>query len=261
MHTWVVRTLGLLLVSAVGTGDIERAEALGREGLDLARKAGNRIDESYGLAHIGLVYAARGRLDDAEDAFEEAVRLARTGGNLRSVAMWSMTLAGFALTRGDNARARRLFDESLAGHQSLSDAWGIALSHLGLAHLAIATGESETARSLLAESLALHADDDDARPAVAYDLELSARLAAACGHVERAVEIFARAASIRASAGPRIHEIWWHVWFPDPEPDLVELRTTIGDDAFDQAWARGRALMVREAIDLAIEELTAPTRA
>src|SRR5262249_39602685 len=50
------------------------------------------------------------------------------------------------------------------------------------------------------------------------------------------------------------HEIWWKVWWPDANPHIAELRSKIGDAEFDQAWERGRAMTVHEAIDAALEE-------
>ena len=251
---WLVLTLGLLVTSALGTGDIEEASALSRDALAVARSAGDRTAESYGLAWTSIVLAARGRLAEAESTFEEAVRLAREVGNLRSVGSWSMTLAGFALIRDDRSNARRLFEESLAVHRHLSDAWGIPISLMGLAYLALQAGENETARKLLAESLAPDRDYDGYQPGLADELELTARLAAAGGHLQRAVEIYATAGLLREAAGAHVHEVWWKVWWPDPTPDIDELRSRLGSAEFEQAWARGRAKTVRETIRSALEE-------
>jgi tetratricopeptide (TPR) repeat protein len=251
---WVVYTLGVLATSKLATGDTDDAHALGREELDAARATGFRMGESYALSHVAIVLAAKGRLDEAEAALDAGVRLARKVGNVRSVGQWGMTLAGFALIRGDHARARDLFEQSLAVHQRLSDAMGTPLSLLGLTYLAIQAGENDAAKSLLAESLALDSETD-AQPALANVLEMSARLASTQGHLERAVELVAGAARVRESGGLHMHEVWWKVWWPDPTPQLAELRSRIGNDRFERAWARGRALTGHEAIDAALAEL------
>jgi predicted ATPase/DNA-binding SARP family transcriptional activator len=231
---WVLCTLGLLVISALAAGDTDGADALSREELELARKTHDRISESYALAHASIALAAAGKFDDAEDALQAAVRLAGKHGNIRSVAGFGMTLAGFAVVRRDHAHARRLFEDSLTIHRQLSDAWGIPISLLGLTYLALEADDHETARRLLAESLALGREYED-QPGLANHLELSARLAAARGDLQRAVALYANAALLRATTGAQAHEIWWWSWWPDPGPDIVELRSRIGDAEFEQA--------------------------
>jgi tetratricopeptide (TPR) repeat protein len=250
---YAVCALGLLVISALGTGAAEEARALSSEELELARTARDRISESYALAHLSIALAAAGELDDAEEALEEAVSLARKLGNIRSVAGFSMTLAGFALLRRDHARARRLFEESLTIHRRFSDAWGIPMSLLGLTYLALEADERDRARGLLAESLGLDRDTDNEH-GLANDLELSARLAAARGYRQRAVALYAYAALLRETVGAQAHEVWWRFWWPDPGPHIADLRSELGDAEFAQAWVRGRGMTVHEAIDLAVEE-------
>ena len=85
---------------------------------------------------------------------------------------------------------------------------------------------------------------------LASALELSARLAAADGRLERAVQIHARAAPLRDFVGPHSTEPGW----PDPTPHIEELRATLGDAEFAAAWAQGGAMTVHAAIESALEE-------
>jgi hypothetical protein len=71
---------------------------------------------------------------------------------------------------------------------------------LGLAYLALESGDDETARSHVAESLAFDRRSDRHLPQVADDLEMAARLAAACGQLTRAVTIYASAVKARRSS-------------------------------------------------------------
>lgn len=256
----ITATLGLLVISALGTGATDEARALSEEELALARNAGDRLLESWALSHVSIALAAAGELDRAESALEEAVSLARRLGNIRSVAGYGMTLAGFALIRGDYGRASRLFEESLDVHRRLSDEWGIPISLLGLTFLALEAGEDERASGLLAESLALDRETDN-QHGLASGLELSARLAAARGRSPRAVELYARAGLLRDTTGAQAHEIWWKVWWPDAAPHIAELRSKIGDAEFEQAWERGRAMTVNEAIDAALQVALPPEQA
>ncbi len=127
-------TLGAMSVSALALGDLDRARALAEEAVEVGRRSGDRMTESYARFSAGVVLAWRGELDEAERLIEESVRDARQLGNIRSVASWTRALGGIALARGDYAQARRLFEESLALHRTLDDPWGIShsLSRLAL---------------------------------------------------------------------------------------------------------------------------------
>jgi non-specific serine/threonine protein kinase len=113
---------------------------------------------------------------------------------------------------------------------------------------------------LLVESLALDRETDN-QHGLASGLELSARLAAARGRSPRAVELYARAGLLRDTTGAQAHEIWWKVWWPDAAPHIAELRSKIGDAEFEQAWERGRAMTVNEAIDAALQVALPPEQA
>jgi predicted ATPase/DNA-binding SARP family transcriptional activator len=241
----IASTLGLL---AVTVEDADSALALSREALGAARKAGDRIREGHALWNVGVALAAVGELDDAERTIGEAVSLARLLGNLRNVGTWQMTLAGLAIVRGDQARAWPLFEESLAIHRSLDDAWGMSHALTNLSFLALEAGDAETARALLSEALAIERESGH-QPRLANALEMSARLAAADGQRALAIRLYARASLVRE----RVHGLTFEVGWPDPTPNLDDLRVQAGEATFEEQWEQGRAMTVLEAIDQARE--------
>ena len=172
---------------------------------------------------------------------------ARSLGNLRSVGAWQKSLAGLAIMRGDHARARRLFEESLAIHRDLDDAWGVSHSLSNLSFLALEAGDAETARTLLSEALAIERESGH-QPRLANALEMSARLAAADGQPALAIRLYARAALLRE----RVRGLTFEVGWPDPTPNLDDLRSRVGEETFEEEWERGRAMTLLEAIDQAI---------
>ena len=117
-------------LSAVATGDLDRAREFADESLAVARRLGDPSTEAYAAMHAAVVFAHRGELDEAERLLEESVRVAHQLGNVRSVANWTRGLGGIALTRGDYSRARRLLEESLEVNRSLGDRWGTSHSSL-----------------------------------------------------------------------------------------------------------------------------------
>ena len=207
----------------------------------------------HALWHVGISLARVGELDDAERAVEEAVSFARSHGNLRSVGSWQKTLAGLAIIRGDQARAWRLFEESLAIHRDLDDEWGVSHSLSNLSFLALEAGDAETARTLLSEALAIERESGH-QPRLANALEMSARLAAADGQPALAIRLYSRAALL----GERVRGLTFEVGWPDPTPNLAELRSLVGEEAFAEEWARGRAMTIIAAIDQVIGPQTRP---
>jgi predicted ATPase/DNA-binding SARP family transcriptional activator len=255
----VANALGLLGMAAVAAGEIDSALALTRQTLEVARGGVNPYVESGALWQVGVCLAVRGELDDAERTLEEGVDLARKLGDARSVAGSQTSLGGVALMRGDHARAWRLFDESLNIYRGLDDVWGVSNSLSNLAFLALEAGEAETARKLLSEALAIERESGN-HVWLANALELSARLAAADGSSTLAIRLNARAALIRETTGRWLHyELGW----PDPTPNLEDLRSRVGEATFEEQWERGRTMTVLEAIDQAsgIERELEPARA
>jgi predicted ATPase/DNA-binding SARP family transcriptional activator len=234
-------TLGLLAV----TGDWgDSGLALSREALEVAREGDDPYALGHALWHVGSALAAVGELDEAEGTLGEAVDVARRLGNVRSVGSWQKTLGGIALMRGDHPRARLLFEDSLAIHRSLDDALGVSHSLSNLAFLALEAGDDETARTLLSEALAIERRSGH-QPRLANALEMSARLAAADGQPALAIRLYACAALLRERVSGLTFEVGW----PDPAPDLDDLRDRVGEATFEKEWERGCAMTLLEAID------------
>ena len=141
-------------------------------------------------------------------------------------------------------------ETSLAEHRGRGDTWSASRALLCLAYLALESGDGDAARSRVVESLTIDRGSDHERPQVADDLEMAARLAAARGRRSRAVTIYGGAALLRESVGVYALGVWF---WPDPAPQIAELRSALGDAEFEQAWARGRAMTTRDAIDDAID--------
>jgi predicted ATPase len=239
----IASTLGLLCVTV---RDRELAVALSREALEAARKAGDPFSEGHALWHVGVALAAIGELDDAEEMIGEAVGHARSLGDLRNVGSWQMTLAGLAIIRGDQARAWLLFEESLAIYRSLDDVWGISHALSNLSFLALEAGDAAAARVPLSEALAIERRSGH-QPRLANALEMGARLSAADGRPALAIRLYARAALLRE----HVHGLTFEVGWPDPAPNLDELRARLGDVTFEEEWVRGRAMTLLEGIDQA----------
>ncbi len=177
------------------------------------------------------------------------MRAARQLGNIRSVANWTRALGGIALTRGDYPKARLLLEESLDIHRTLGDPWGTSHSLSRLALLSLEVHDKDTSRRLAAESLAIEREVGD-RPGQLFNFEVLAGVAAAEGRPERAVRLYACASVLRPAVGSHAVEPGW----PDHARHVADLRSALGDEAFAEAWAQGRAMSSDESLDYALAE-------
>jgi predicted ATPase/DNA-binding SARP family transcriptional activator len=244
----VAFALGILGGAVHVQGDRGRAKALFEEALTTARRAGDTWNESRTQCMLGQMLAAEGALTSARHQLEEGLRGARELGDVRSVG-WALTsLAGVALAANDPRRARRRLEEALPIFRQLGDTWGIAHSLESLAYASLGEGDRERARELLEESLTL-AHDGGIRPLIAAGLESFARLSAEDDLPERAARLYGCASVLREAVG--VHPM--QVGRPSDDQEIGALRSTLGDEAFVEAWAQGRAMTLDKALTYALQ--------
>jgi hypothetical protein len=115
-----------------------------------------------------------------------------------------------------------------------------------------AQGDLAGAAEHLHEGLALAAEARDETSA-AYYLEALAAIAGQQDNPQRAVRLFAAARSILDASGSG----WLHAFVPRvPHDDavLAELRSRMGDAAFEQAQAWGRSAGSKRAVEYALQQ-------
>jgi hypothetical protein len=239
----------MILGAATGTrGDDDRGVALMQEALAIARRSGNRWLEASCLGYHGIVLASGGQVAAARCALEEGLAAARKLGDHRCVGWMLIALARIARADGDVDHARARVTEALAVQQRLGDIWGIsnALCETAALTLDDAQGDHDGARALLAESLALALRVLD-RPTIAAGLNELARHSAGCAPASAAQLLGCASALDRALNDPLAGLGTAETW-------ITALRMSIGAERFAEAWARGRAMTVHEAVAYALAE-------
>ena len=174
--------------------------------------------------------AARGELDDAERALEEAVDLARKHGNARSVGCVAEVTR--AALRSCAATARGPGDCSTRVWTS-TEAW---TTH-GVSRSLSPTSRCSPSRRASrdgARNCSPRLSRSNARAAITF----GSRTRSSCRRGSRqrtgshtlAIRLYARAALIGEATTRWLHyELGW----PDPTPDLDDLRSRVGEEAFD----------------------------
>lgn len=159
------------------------------------------------------------------------------------VAMALGYLGEVATEEQDYASAQSLLGESLSIRRELGDERGIAFCLIWFANLARTQGHYQEARDLYREGLALHRKVGEME-ALAFALQGRAELYASLGQVVSAVRLWSAAEMLCQTLGASIPPNYR----PRYEQALAGARAQLGEEAFEQAWAEGRAMNFDQAI-------------
>jgi predicted ATPase/DNA-binding CsgD family transcriptional regulator len=246
-------TAGLM---SYGLESIERTRRLWEESAVLFRQTEDKQGLAISLAGIGLMTLQRGDLERAGAHFAEALELYRELGDRWGVSSVLSHLGIISLRRDDQALATRYFEEALGIAREIGDGLigSIALYNLALEESRV-RGDHERAEELFAEGLRLAVEMGDKANA-AYCLEGLAGLISTRGGLPRAARLFgASEALLEAVGAPRYAQAQARVLY---EGAVQSLRSRLGQDAFEVAWAEGRQMTAEESIAYALERPDPP---
>jgi len=174
--------------------------------------------------------------------------------------MASVWLGNVLLIRGDRERATRKFEEALALGRRRADRLATSIALYNLAQLALGEADHELALNTLTEGSTLSLQMGDLAN-LSYFLEGLAVVAAACGEVERSARLFGAAEGSMEEAGGPVY----NYYMPDRalyERTKAAARSRLDDAAWTAAWAEGRAMSPKRAVEYALEqEYAAPEQA
>lgn len=242
---WSLKELGNL---AYVKGDHGAAKIAYEESLVHCRA----IDDRHGMAgvlhNLGSVALGQEDYARARQLYEESLTLERELGDRTGEAITLNGLGTAARFQGDDAAALSYHEQGLALQRELDERSGIAYSLGELGLLAANALDFGRGRAHLAESLAILRDMGD-RQGIADGLERCAALEFREDLPERALMLYGASRALRealgAEASPsdrrRIQE------------DLSALWDDLGADGAAAVFAKGRAMSLERAIQLAME--------
>ena len=246
------RALHGLGVLAAEQGDLASAHVLSEEGLSLAQAAGDRPFVGLALHNLGILAVRENNEDMAQTRIEESRRVWRELGSTAALSLASSSLGNLARSRGEYAEAAAHYRESLEliGEAGLAGWRADCLRSLG--HVSHRQGDDRQARELFAEALLLCHDLGDLR-GVAESVAGVACLLAEM-KPQRAARLFGSATAVVEAMGSCLN--------PSNQAEyddaLAIVRSRIGDEAFDAAWAQGRSLALEQAVTDALKESPTP---
>ncbi len=239
----VAIALGNLGITVYNQGDVARARALFEEGLALHRRLGDTRGIAITLGNLGEMARDQGDHERAAVLLDESLALRRELGDARGVATALHDLGAIALAQGNYERASALCEEGLTLVRELGDRRGMAELLRTLGAVALLQGAQGRAMGLYRESLQQFQDVDDKAGALEC-VDGIAHVRYARGQARLAAVLCGAVATLRAAIGvspaPMVAANHGRV--------VAAIREALPGETFEEAWAEGRGLTLRQAI-------------
>jgi predicted ATPase len=218
------------------------------ESVSRFREAGDLRGLAWSLQCLGNVMVLLGELDGAHAIYAETLAVARRGDSPAGIG-WGLTgLGNLATRRGDHAAAYKFYLDGFEVRRSASDrAVTNQLNLLGRA--ALGMGDSNLAATHFRESLEM-CRKQSIKWDAAFALAGLAEVALGAGDPLQAARLYAAADALLAALGERRSAADQ----AEHERRLRAVNDTLGESAFQQASAFGRAITRDEAIASALNE-------
>jgi predicted ATPase/DNA-binding XRE family transcriptional regulator len=245
------RAVHAAIAMAYMQGDYEAVARYSAELLKLSREVGDALCAAYAWCGLGLVAMDRGNLGEATSCFEEALALLRRAGEEGVVPVVRIWLGTVALIQGDQDRAIPMFEEGLAQARNRGDRLGTYNALYNLAQVALARDDHELATRMLEEGVTLSEQIGD-QANLSYFLEGLAVVAGMEGDAEHSAQLLGAAERLLEEAGASVYNYY------KPDRPLyarttANVRSRLGEEGFEEAWAEGRTMTFEQAVEYALD--------
>jgi len=240
-----VRAAGLMWAASTVffSGDYARAEALGREALELFRRLGDRRNVARILGRLAAPAALSGDHAKARALADESLALFREIGDRAGSLDPLSKVAIDEWLRGDRERGIALTEEALTLAREVGDSWREAGLLGDLADMVWERGELARASALARQCVSLAHDLHDAFTLV-YGLALLAVLAAAEGGRRRAGRLWGATEALEERAEAKISA--------EHRTRFEKAVLALSDAELEAGLIEGRAMTLDEAVEQAL---------
>jgi predicted ATPase/class 3 adenylate cyclase/Tfp pilus assembly protein PilF len=224
-----------------------QAKQLFEEGLALSREMSDIWWLATSLSNLAVVSHSLGNSERATELYEESMGFLREQGDKHSLAINLNNLAMVVYSQGDLRRAAQLTEEAVALFRELGSRGDVALGLCNMGWIVLLQEDHARAANHYAESLSL-AWDTGLNPLVQSALEGLACLAGARGETERAARLWGAAQALHeAKSIPRDTD-----FLAEADARISAVRLSMGEEAWEEAWRKGRAMTLDEAVSYAL---------
>jgi tetratricopeptide (TPR) repeat protein len=232
--------------------DYGRAQQLYEENLALSRE----MDDTWWLANslvgLALVSHLRGDSERATELYEQSMDLFREQGDKQFLAYCLASLAMVVYSQGDLGRAAQLTEEAVVLFRELGTSEGLSMGLYNLGWIALLQEDLSRAADFYRESLSL-AWETGMNPLVQSALEGIACMAEAKGEEKRAARLWGAAQALQEAKDiPRDTD-----FLAEADARISAVRLGMGEEAWEEAFRKGRAMTLDEAVSYALEEVEA----
>jgi tetratricopeptide (TPR) repeat protein len=234
--------------------ELGQASELLEKGLALSPEMSDTWWFASSLFSLAIVPQSRGDYERATELYQQSMDLFRELGDKQSLAFCLNNLAMTVYAQGDLGRAAQITEESVALHRELGNKGGVSTGLYNLGWMTLLQNNLGRAVDIYRESLSL-SWDAGLNPLVQSALEGFACVAAAKGEAERAARLWGAAQALHETKGiPRDID-----FLDEADARISAVRTGMGEQAWEEAWRKGRVMTLDGAISYALEEQEAGT--
>jgi predicted ATPase/class 3 adenylate cyclase/tetratricopeptide (TPR) repeat protein len=249
----VALSLNRLGLVAYVQGDYPMARSLFEESLAIRRELGDRAGIAGSLSNLGLAVQEMGDYEGARTLFEESLAIERELGDRRGTVILLNNLGDALRCLEDDAAARSALEEAMTLAREHGYRADLAEALRNLALVVNRQGDPAAARTLLRESLSIERELWN-RWGIAAGLEalagaFSAGEPAPHSEAEQAAQLLGAAQALREATAIPVRPSTRADW----ERSRAAARTVLGVEAYQAAWAAGRAMPLEEALQAALE--------
>jgi predicted ATPase/Tfp pilus assembly protein PilF len=220
------------------------------ESLALSREMSDTWWLASSLSNLAAVTGFRGDSERATELYEESMNLFREQGDKQNLAYCLNNLAMVVCSQGqgDLGRAGQLTEESVALQRELGTRGGLSMGLCNLGWMTLLQDDLGRAADLYRESLSL-SWDTGLNLIVQSVLEGFACVAGAKGETERAARLWGAAQALHETKHlPRDPD-----FLAEADARISAVRSAMGEEVWEQAWRKGRAMTLDEAVSYALE--------
>jgi predicted ATPase/class 3 adenylate cyclase len=232
-------------------GALARSREVADQALALGEAENDPVITVRALAAQGRIDVTEGALDTSIERHERALAIARgfdAAWALRAVSLLLGNLAEAYRAQGDLERARSLYLEGLELSRVQGNLTAEDVLHFNLGQTELELGDTEQAREHYREGLSLAVQVGN-RLTRMYGLVGLAQVASVGGDCRRAACLFGAAEALREPMGAVLDDVDRDLY----DRHVAATKSVLGDELFDAAWAKGRAMNLETASQLALD--------
>ncbi|MDQ3952443.1 MAG: DUF4062 domain-containing protein [Actinomycetota bacterium] len=234
-------------ILALAQGELKRATVLMEESVELRRGFGDPSRLGSSLRYLALIRLDRGDRAAARELLEESLALQREADNEGELATVLSNLGILVIHDEEWEHAGELYQQSLDLFARAGDTLGMARAMLNLSDVRLQFRDLDDARDLLEQSLKMF-EQLGMWWDIVYVVENLGGVAAYAGRPQDAARLIGAADRAREELGtplPEGEKVAYNRY-------LAAAKDALGEEGFTAAWAEGRAMSLREAVDFAL---------